>query len=70
MTDKIAFIGVHITAQEGMFMASSPDLPGLFVCGKSVQDVKADVGPMIERLYKLNQGIEVRAALDVAHSPA
>lgn len=62
MLEKIAFISVEITQREGAFFACSPDLPGLNLCGKSLQDVKDDVGPMIERLYSMTRGIKVRAA--------
>lgn len=62
MPEKIAFICVEISEHEGTFFASSPDLPGLNLCGPSKQDVKEDVGPMIERIYKLVHGLKVRVA--------
>lgn len=62
MPEKVAFICVHVEKNDGIYLATSPDLPGLNVCGESLQDVKDDVGPMIERLYKLNTGLDVKAA--------
>lgn len=61
MPEKVAFICVNVAHREGLFVATSPDLAGLYLVGKSVDDVKADVAPMIEHLYQLNHGIKVRA---------
>ena len=61
MPEKVAFICVNIAQREGLFFASSPDLSGLYLVGKTLEAVKADVAPMIEQLYQLNLGIKVRA---------
>lgn len=62
MPEKIAFICVNVAHREGTYFATSPDLPGLYLCGRSQQDVKEDIAPMIERIYMLNKGLKVRAA--------
>ena len=61
MPDKVAFICVNVAQRDGLFVATSPDLAGLYLIGKSPDAVKADVAPMIEQLYSLNHGIKVRA---------
>lgn len=61
MPEKVAFICVNVAHKDGLFVATSPDLAGLYLIGKSIEAVKADVAPMIEQLYSLNHGIKVRA---------
>lgn len=61
MPEKVAFICVNVAQREGIFFATSPDLSGLYLVGKSLDAVKADVAPMIEQLYELNHGIKVSA---------
>lgn len=62
MPKKVAFISIQVTEQDGVFLAQSPELPGLNLCGKSMQDIEADIGTMIERFYSVARGLEVRAA--------
>ena len=60
MPEKVAFICVEVAQRDGLYFATSPDLSGLYVVGKTIEAVKADVGPMIEQIYQLNRGIKVR----------
>lgn len=62
MPQKVAFISIKVTEEDGIFLAQSPELPGLNLCGKSIQAIEADIGPMIERFYSVAHGLEVRTA--------
>lgn len=61
MPDKIAFICVRLEERDGRYFAFSDDLPGLHLCGSSIDAVRADIGPMIEQMYLLNKHAKVRA---------
>jgi len=55
----VTVLEVKFTERDGIVYASSVDMPGLHVCGKSRKAVNADVPNMIKTLYRLNHGIEV-----------
>jgi len=55
----ITVLEVKFTERDGIVYASSVDLPGLHICGKSRKDVSTDLPIMIKTLYRLNNGIEV-----------
>ena len=57
---KITVINVRVRERNGIFHASCKDLPGLHVCGKRLASVMADVPEVIEKLYKLNEGLDVK----------
>lgn len=66
MPETIAFITVRTEERQGRYFAYSDDLPGLYICGDNLQDVLADVAPMIQDLYKVSRDLEVtvKAAAD------
>lgn len=55
----ITVLEIRFTERDGIVYASSVDLPGLHICGKTKAAVSADLPAMIKTLYRLNQGIEV-----------
>lgn len=61
---NITVVKVLLAEKDGTFHAHSPDLTGLHVCGTDLDEVDADVPRVIQRLFKLNHGldVEVRAA--------
>lgn len=65
---KITVINIQVTERGGIFHASSPDLPGLHVCGKRQASVLADVPEVITKLFKLNNGITVTVQPSVTKS--
>lgn len=53
-------VAVDFTAREGGGLrATSPDVPGLFLSSDDPDALLADVAPAIERLLKVNHGMDV-----------
>lgn len=55
----ITVLEIMFTERDGIVYASSVDVPGLHLCGKTRKAVAADLPAMIKTLYRLNQGIVV-----------
>lgn len=56
---RITVISIKLTESDGLVHASSPDLPGLHLCGKTKKAVLTDLPGMVKALYRLNHSIEV-----------
>ena len=56
---SITVLEIKFTERDGIVYASSDDLLGLHVCGKTRRSVTADLPAMIKTLYRLNHGIQV-----------
>lgn len=56
---RITVLCIKFAESDGLVYASSPDLPGLHLCGKSKKAVLADLPEMVKALYRMNNSIEV-----------
>ena len=58
----LAIIRIKIQARhDGTIYISSEDMPGLWLWGKDHAQVFRSIAPTIEELYKLNEGLTVKA---------
>lgn len=55
----VTTIGVSVSPRPDCLMATSEDLPGLNVCGASVEQLCERVERAIKLLYKLKHNVEV-----------
>lgn len=56
----MSFIAIEQDYKEGgHWHLTSPDLPGLFLAGKDITDLYADVPNVIKTLFRLNYGMEI-----------
>jgi hypothetical protein len=56
---SFAVIELHYVQRSGYLYVTSPDVPGLHLCGSDFRAVCDDVIPAVKTLFKLNRGIEV-----------
>jgi hypothetical protein len=61
MSLEAAFVHVRIRKRAHTFYVACTELRGIHLCGPSLQDVRDDVRPMIERLHRATSGVGVRA---------
>lgn len=57
---RVAVVDVCIKERSGVYYVSSPDIPGLHLCGSDRKALLADAPAAIELLYKLNNNLDVR----------
>jgi predicted RNase H-like HicB family nuclease len=58
-TQPIETVRIKISCRDGTFYASSDDVEGLWLWGKSPAQLFETIGPAIQTLYKHNRGVEV-----------
>lgn len=57
--DTVLIININLRQRSGYFSASSPDLPGLHVCGETEDRIRESVVLGIKTLFKRNRGLDV-----------
>ena len=73
MSDESALIvAIRVQKLDGYFYAASPDVPGLHVCGESVEQTLVSAQRAVKALFKTNRRLEVtvmQASEDVESFP-
>ncbi len=60
MGDESALIlAIRVQKLDDLFYAASPDVPGLHVCGSTVEATLASAKVAIRELFKQNRGLDV-----------
>lgn len=61
MTDSPRYLvaEVRVDSKDGCLHTYSKEVPGLHICGSSIEDVLFDVKDAIGHLYKVTKGMEV-----------
>lgn len=61
MGDESALIvAIRVQKLDDYFYASSQDVPGLHVCGETVEQTLASAKRSVQALFKQNRGLEVQ----------
>lgn len=55
----VLIVNINLRQRSGYFSASSPDLPGLHVCGETEDRTRESVVLAIKTLFKLNRDMNV-----------
>ncbi len=58
--DSVLLVRVNLSEQSGLFFASSPDVAGLNICGKTMEQTCASAVKAIKMLFKHNRGLDVQ----------
>lgn len=56
--NQIASIRVHYKHVDGWHVFTSTDIPGLYVASEDPERAYNDVGPSVQKLLELNEGIK------------
>ena len=63
MTNKTS-IPVAYKCVDGWHVFSSPSMPGLYVSSQDAEKAFHDVGPSIEVLFEMDEGVKIRAVAE------
>ncbi|MGE0278947.1 MAG: hypothetical protein AB7R40_26440 [Nitrospiraceae bacterium] len=55
-------ITVEIRQHEGVFYATSKEVPGFFLCSKDLQTLNADVYPAMKQLLEIKEAHQKKSA--------
>ena len=73
MSDEAALIvSIRVQRQDGYFYAASPEVPGLHVCGVSLDQTLVSAQRAVKALFKTNRNLDVivtQASDDIANFP-
>lgn len=59
MPEAALVVQINIRDEGDHFYAASPDVPGLHVCGLDLPETKKRAAAALQRLFKLNRGLDV-----------
>ena len=66
-----AIVAINVQEVDGYFYAASPDVPGLHVCGQTLEEMMDSAMLAVKELFKVNRKMDVRVApvADMASFP-
>ena len=58
--DTVLIVPINVQRLDACYYAASPELPGLHVCGETLDAMMASTLLAVKELFRVNRGLDVR----------